>query len=398
MDLSSSLLSLKLPFIKLLLSLLIVTIRGVAGSCYTSIYSFGDSYVDSGNMQYLDADVFGCYVPPFGESYFHLPTGRCSNGRLIVDLTAELFGLPLPQPYLKTWNESVANVQEGINFAVSGATVLDASFFEEIGSVVLTNVTLRYQLNWFKDFLAHLCNTSSKCNEIIGSSIFLVGEMGGDDYNYMLFSGISLEDMPAYVTLVVKAMATAINELIDLGAVTLLVPGILPIGCSPSYLTKYETEDIEEYDPETGCLTKYNKLAEYHNEQLQKELQSIQALNPQTNIIYADYYNASMGFFRSPAQYGFTREGTLKSCCGGGGPYNYNTSLGCGQPSTILCDDPSQYVSWDGVHLTEAAYAWITVGLLEGPYTTPRLSTLCISENATKIQMTTHENKSFSEH
>lgn len=94
------------------------------------------------------------------------------------------------------------------------------------------------------------------------------------------------------------------QELIDLGAVTLLVPGILPIGCSPSYLTKYETEDTEEYDPETGCLTKYNKLAEYHNEQLQKELQSIQALNPQTNIIYADYYNASMGFFRSPAQYG----------------------------------------------------------------------------------------------
>lgn len=35
--------------------------------------------------------------------------------------------------------------------------------------------------------------------------------MGGDDYNYMLFSGISLEDMPAYVALVVKAMATAIN-------------------------------------------------------------------------------------------------------------------------------------------------------------------------------------------
>ena len=35
--------------------------------------------------------------------------------------------------------------------------------------------------------------------------------MGGDDYNYMLFSAISLEDMPAYVTLVVKAMATAIN-------------------------------------------------------------------------------------------------------------------------------------------------------------------------------------------
>lgn len=95
-----------------------------------------------------------------------------------------------------------------------------------------------------------------------------------------------------------------LQELIDLGAVTLMVPGNLPIGCSAAYLTYYETADKEEYEPSTGCLKWLNKFAEYHNEELQKELSRIQALHPHTNIIYADYYNAAMRFYRSPNQFG----------------------------------------------------------------------------------------------
>ena len=44
----------------------------------------------------------------------------------------------------------------------------------------------------------------------------------------------------------------------------------------------------------------------------------------------------------------------------------------------IECDDPSKYVSWDGVHLTEAAYRLIAMGLLQGPYTHPQFTTSCI--------------------
>ena len=78
---------------------------------------------------------------------------------------------------------------------------------------------------------------------------------------------------------------------------------------------------------------------------------------------------------------GFTG-GALTACCGGGGPYNVNTSAKCGDPSVSACDDPSKYVSWDGVHLTEAAYRWITNGLLEGPYTIPQISISCVSHDA----------------
>ncbi|CAL0334434.1 unnamed protein product [Lupinus luteus] len=64
---------------------------------------------------------------------------------------------------------------------------------------------------------------------------------------------------------------------------------------------------------------------------------------------------------------GFT---DLKTCCGKGGSYNYNGSVVCGNPGVIACDDPSQHIAWDGIHLTEAAYRLIAKNIINGPYST----------------------------
>ncbi|XP_062162338.1 GDSL esterase/lipase At1g31550-like [Alnus glutinosa] len=359
----SSFLSLKLPFIKLFL--LLATVRGGVGQSYTSVFSFGDSLADTGNTFFINKSC-QCLFPPYGETYFQHPTGRCSDGLLVIDFIAESLGLPFLQPYLGINNRSNAtSIQEGVNFAVVGATALDVAFFEERGIYnVATNYSLRVQLDWFKQILPSLCNTSSKCNDMFERSVFVMGEIGGNDYNYPFFLLRSIQEIRTFVPLVIQAIASAIKELIDLGAVTLMVPGNLPIGCSAAYLTYYETADKEEYDSETGCLTWLNKFSEYHNDQLQKELTRIQALHPRTNIIYADYYNAAMRFYRSPTQFGFIG-GTHTACCGGGGPYNYNASAECGSnPLVRACDDPSQYVSWDGMHLTEAAYRLIAEAII----------------------------------
>ena len=65
------------------------------------------------------------------------------------------------QPYLGIKNGSGISIQEGINFAVAGATALDASFFVERGIDVGTDISLGVQLDWFKEILPSLCNTSS---------------------------------------------------------------------------------------------------------------------------------------------------------------------------------------------------------------------------------------------
>lgn len=67
------------------------------------------------------------------------------------------------------------------------------------------------------------------------------------------------------------------------------------------------------------------------------------------------------------------RHGALRTCCGGGGPYNFNPKASCGVRGSSVCTDPSAYANWDGVHLTEAGYHAIANSILNGPYTSPRL-------------------------
>lgn len=73
---------------------------------------------------------------------------------------------------------------------------------------------------------------------------------------------------------------------------------------------------------------------------------------------------------------GFTG-GVLRACCGWGGTYNYNSSAECGNPLASVCDDPSLYMNWDGIHYTEATYKLIFESVIEGSYSFPSFKALC---------------------
>ncbi|XVF70628.1 hypothetical protein PTKIN_Ptkin11bG0178600 [Pterospermum kingtungense] len=327
-----------------------ITIVSHVNGCFTSIFSFGDSLADSGNLLQIS-----------------------------LSESTEEFGLPFLPPYFGGENGRSENFEKGVNFAVVGATALDDEIFKERGiDNPFTNVSLGVELGFFKDVLLSLCSSSSDCRKLLGNSLIVMGEIGGNDYNHAFLEGKNTQEILQFVPLVVDTIASAINELIELGAITFLVPGNLPIGCSPAYLTVFKGSDKAEYDPLTGCIPWLNQFSKYHNELLQKQLDRIRELHPHTNIVYADYYNAAMRFYRNPDQFGFTK-GTLKACCGGGGPYNYNPSMSCGEPMVrSCCDDPSSYISWDGIHYTEATYRYLSGAILEGSN-----SSLCTSTSST---------------
>lgn len=51
-----------------------------------ALFVFGDSIFDPGNNNLLNISIkYKADFPPYGESYFKLPTGRFSDGRLIPD-------------------------------------------------------------------------------------------------------------------------------------------------------------------------------------------------------------------------------------------------------------------------------------------------------------------------
>lgn len=69
----------------------------------------------------------------------------------------------------------------------------------------------------------------------------------------------------------------------------------------------------------------------------------------------------------------------LPACCGLGGPYHYTSGKKCGFEGVEYCNDPSKYVNWDGVHMTEDAYRLIAEGLFKGPYAIPPFDWSCLS-------------------
>ncbi|OAY67917.1 GDSL esterase/lipase [Ananas comosus] len=338
---------------------------------YDAIFSFGDSLSDAGNL--LTKGVppeLTTARRPYGMTFFGRPTGRCSDGRLIIDFLAEEFGLPLPPPSQARGQ----NFRKGANFAVTGATALDNDFFKARGldGKIWNSGSLSTELQWFESVKPSLCSTQKDCKDYFGKSLFMVGEFGGNDYNAAIFSGRRMTEVMSYVPQVVDAILKGVERLINHGAKDLVVPGVLPIGCFPLYLTLYNTSNKGDYNPRTGCLKRFNTLSFHHNMVLRIEVEKLQRKYPGTRIIYGDYFTPTMQFVLTPKRFGFS-DGALKACCGAGGQgsYNFNFDIKCGERGATACPNPSTHVSWDGIHLTEAAYRSIAKGWLNGPYADP---------------------------
>ncbi|XP_062217757.1 acetylajmalan esterase-like [Phragmites australis] len=341
----------------------------------TAIYNFGDSLSDTGNLL-REGDVAGMLQYTTGLPYGSAiggATGRCSDGYLIIDFLAKDLGLPLLKPYL----DKGADFTHGVNFAVAGATALDAAALTRRGvSVPHTNSSLAVQLQWFKDFVSANAKSPQEIREKLAHSLVMVGEIGGNDYNYAFVANKpatggerNLYNVGRMVTAVVEAMTlvpdvvssvtSASRELLDMGATRLVIPGNFPLGCVPSYMAVVNETDPAAYDG-NGCLASLNLFAQMHNVLLQQGIRELRASYPSATIAYADYFYVYVQMLRDASKMGFDKGSLTKACCGAGagaGAYNFGMDRMCGAPGASVCARPDERISWDGVHLTQRAYS-----------------------------------------
>ncbi|XP_009771738.1 acetylajmalan esterase-like isoform X2 [Nicotiana sylvestris] len=115
-------------------------------------------------------------------------------------------GLPLLNPY----KDQNANFRYGANFAVVGATALSTEIMAEKKIVIgLTNSSLNVQLDWMSSHFKTTCSTD--CQAKLKKSLFLAGEVGGNEFNYGLLQGKTMNELRNMVPEVVQTIIQGVK-------------------------------------------------------------------------------------------------------------------------------------------------------------------------------------------
>ncbi|KAG8074801.1 hypothetical protein GUJ93_ZPchr0006g45119 [Zizania palustris] len=269
-----------------------------------AVYSLGDSITDTGNLiKEAPPGMFETIKHlPYGVT-FGYPTGRCSDGLLMIDFLAQGLGLPFLNPYLGK-NKSF---DHGVNFAVAGATAtaMDAADqFNRSFFMPFSGSSLNVQLRWFKDFMKSSFASDEDVRKRLQSSLVLVGEIGGNDYNYALFGNRNVNQVEKLIPGVVQTIVDAAKEVLDMGANRVIIPGNFPIGCIPSYLTTKSSSEPADYDS-MGCLKELNLFAAKHNARLQRAIaDELRPSYPAASVAYADYFNSFLSLLSAAESLG----------------------------------------------------------------------------------------------
>jgi phospholipase/lecithinase/hemolysin len=139
---------------------------------------------------------------------------------------------------------------------------------------------------------------------------------GANDYLY----GAATPDIP------VSNLSRAITTLIDVGAKAVLVANLPDLGNLPATRNNANANTL-------------NTLTQAHNLGLEKSLAELrQRLDTGIQLIQFDANSLYRAAIENPKQFGFAN---VKSSC---------------INSTTNCEDPNQFLFWDGIHPTTAAH------------------------------------------
>ncbi|CAL5370144.1 unnamed protein product [Camellia sinensis] len=344
-----------------------VEVRGSPPCDFPAIYNFGDSNSDTGGI----SAAFDPIPPPYGLNYFRKPVGRDCDGRLIIDFIAEELKLPYLSAYL---NSIGTNYRHGANFATGGSTIRRPN--ETIFEYGISPFALDMQIVQYDQFKSRTHDLYSKDPKLPKpedfSKALYTFDIGQNDLS-VGFRKLSNEQLRAAMTDIVNQLASAVQHLYEKGARTFWIHNTGPIGCLPVgtfYIQNPQPGFLDQY----GCIKGQNDMAVEFNKQLKDRVNKLRTELPHAALTYVDVYAAKYGLISNTKSQGFTDP--IKVCCGHHENYVH---VWCGQKASIngteiygaSCTTPSTYISWDGVHYSEAANHWVANHILNGSLSEP---------------------------
>ena len=302
---------------------------------FTGLNVFGDSLVDTGNLFNLTDSLLSPLgmpglppSPPYAQ--------RSSNGPIWIDNLAQSLEL---SPALATdllLEPTAPLPTQGVNFAFAGALSSDAHILDD---------DIPFLSDLFPGYQEQIETFSTLSSNIpADSNALYVIWVGSNDYNEA-FAGpnlpdaSSLEQLPNIVT---DNIVNGLSELGDLGAREFLVANLPAIGEAPfaDFLDTQTQQDISSV---------LNQLSSAHNELLSSKLTAFSQTRPETTVTTLDVGSLFADILATPESFGLTN--VTESCL-----INFQP----GFQFDGICDNPSEFLFWDDVHPTTAAYEIIS--------------------------------------
>lgn len=303
---------------------LIFSHQNVESASPSAMFVFGDSYVDTGNLQ----KTMAAWRPPYGISFPGQPTGRHSDGKVLTDFIAWSLKIPTPIPY----NQRDSNpnmLRYGMNFATGGTGVFDT--WPELPSMT-TQI----------DQLQRLIDNGEYSARNLTSSLVLLS-VSGNDYGFYLVQKRSVEGVPSFIQSVIKQLSADLGRLYKIGFRRFAVTNMSPMGCLPA---------ITVENSYASCNSTINTLAIYHNSLLLEAVKGIRKSRADAVFVLLDQYSDSMAILQHPTNYGKFKK-PLKPCCIGQCGV---TDKVTGKAMYSVCANPESTFFFDGVHPTQAAW------------------------------------------
>ncbi|PWA14360.1 Lipase, GDSL [Artemisia annua] len=283
-----------------------------------ALFVFGDSFFDPGNNNYINTSTLDqANFPPYGETHFHFPTGRFSDGRIIPDFILEYAKLPLIPPYMSPRSQMYYRI--GANFASAGAGALAETFQ---GAVI----SLKTQLSNHKTVEERLRkiygNTEAK--NTLSKAVYLFS-IGTNDYisPYLITNSTrfnSTYSNSQLVQIVIGNLTTAIKELHKRGGRKFGFLNLGPLGCLPGIRII-----LNPSSDSGGCIEAASLLAKLHNQALAKSLKRLAKQLHGFKYSLYDFNTNLNQRLKHPSKYGYNQGKT--ACCGTG---RFRGTFSCG--------------------------------------------------------------------
>ena len=323
--------------------------KAQAQSLNLSLYSFGDSYVDPGNNNYISTIAQANFLP-YGRDFVNAtPTGRFCNGRQVPDFIARnLIAAKYPRAYLDP-KLSLADLMSAVGFGSS------ATGFDPLTPPIYNAIPISTQLEFFREYRRRLVAAIGEKNtqDKIGRSLIYV-TAATNDFTLNYFSNSTTRrkmfTIPQYERFLLQRVRQFIQGLLDQGARRIAFSGLPPLGCLPFSITQYSNNTRNVLGPR-NCVEYLNTVARDFNLMLQNELRTMQNNINGCRIAYIDFYGPVSDTINNPQRYGFDQ--VNKGCCGTG---FFEQASSC-NPRTKICPDASRYIFWDVTHFSEKAYS-----------------------------------------